>query len=110
MPDGQLDRHTRPGSLESRVRRNSQARFGGGPMEKARASGTSLAAYPTLREPEGETPSGHSPSAGDLPVQQPATSYAASQERAASRADVLELRRATAKSHINVGLTIQKDD
>jgi hypothetical protein len=47
MLDGQLDRHPRPESLESRVRRNSQARFGGGPTEKARVSGTSPAAYPT---------------------------------------------------------------
>lgn len=36
-------------SLESRVPGNWPARFGGGPTEKARASETSLAAYPTLR-------------------------------------------------------------
>jgi hypothetical protein len=48
MLDGRPNRHTRHESLESRVRRNSQARFGGGPTEKARAGGTSLAAYPTL--------------------------------------------------------------
>ena len=39
-------------------------RFGGGPSEKGLVTGTSSAAYSTsrrdLREPEGETPSGHS--------------------------------------------------
>ena len=61
MLEGRRNKLSRHESLESRVRGNSQARFGGGPTEKARASGTSPAAYPTLREPEGETPSGYSP-------------------------------------------------
>ena len=39
----------------------TRRRGSAGPTEKARAGGTSPAAYPTLREPEGETPSGHSP-------------------------------------------------
>jgi len=43
------------------VRGNLQARFGGGPTEKDHSRGTSLAAYPTLREPRGETPLGYSP-------------------------------------------------
>ena len=34
MLDGRPNKHTRPESLESRVRRNSQARFGGGPTEQ----------------------------------------------------------------------------
>ena len=61
MLEGRRNKLSRHKSLESRVRGNSQARFGGGPTEKARVCGTSPAAYPTLREPEGETPSGHSP-------------------------------------------------
>ena len=61
MLEGRRNKLSQHESLESRVRGNSQARFGGGPTEKARASGTSPAAYPTLREPRGETPLGYSP-------------------------------------------------
>ena len=53
---------------------DGQVRFGGGPSEKALfLAGTSLAAYPTarrdLREPEGETPSGHSTRPCECPGQ-----------------------------------------
>ena len=41
-------------TLESRVRANVQARFGGGPSEKARRnSGTSLAVYPITSRSSG---------------------------------------------------------
>ena len=49
MPDGRRNKHSRHESLESRVRGNLQARFGGGPTEKDHPRGTSLAAYPTLQ-------------------------------------------------------------
>jgi hypothetical protein len=53
MHDTELARRqpaaSRPGeqTLESDVRRKAHASFGGGPTEKGRATGTSLAAYPT---------------------------------------------------------------
>ena len=68
MLEGRRNKLSRHESLESRVRGNSQARFGGGPTEKARASGTSPAAYPTLREPEAETHSGDYPELRPAPM------------------------------------------
>jgi hypothetical protein len=60
MLDDQPDNHARHESLESRAR-GKLAHAVRGADGKARACGTSLAAYPTLREPEGGIPSGHSP-------------------------------------------------